>query len=123
MFQPPSNMYICIVIQGTVEVSGRLTKEEVARSVDFCTKVIAKVEEGGCLSTLALDENKPGSEVGAAAPAGTTRTDDRVDAAIMKIVRIHRVLDLQNFSADVINGMAPSMDRGHLGLVMATSAA
>ncbi|KAJ5369519.1 FAD/NAD(P)-binding domain-containing protein [Penicillium cosmopolitanum] len=111
------------VIQGTVEISGRLTKEEVARSVEFCTRVIAKVEEGGCLSTLALDENLPGSELGAAAPAGATRTDDRVDAAMMKIVRIHRVLDLQNFSADVVNGMAPSMDRGHLGLVMATSAA
>ncbi|KAJ5834675.1 FAD/NAD(P)-binding domain-containing protein [Penicillium robsamsonii] len=109
------------VIQGTVEVGGRLTKEEVARSVDFCTKVIAKVEEGGCLSTLALEEDNRGSELGAAAPAGASRTDDRVNAAIMKIVRIHRVLDLKNFSADVINGMAPSMDRGHLGLVTATS--
>jgi hypothetical protein len=123
MFPSTSNMDILIVIQGTVEISGRLTKEEVARSVEFCTRVIAKVEEGGCLSTLALDENLPGSELGAAAPAGATRTDDRVDAAMMKIVRIHRVLDLQNFSADVVNGMAPSMDRGHLGLVMATSAA
>ncbi|KAJ9492835.1 hypothetical protein VN97_g391 [Penicillium thymicola] len=109
------------VIQGTVEVSGRLTKEEVVRSVDFCTKVIAKVEQGGCLPTLALENNEPSSELGAAAPAGASRTDDRVDAAIMKIVQFHRVLDLKNFSADVINGMAPSMVRGHLALVMTTS--
>ncbi|KAJ5504743.1 FAD/NAD(P)-binding domain-containing protein [Penicillium fimorum] len=109
------------IIQGTVEVGGRLTKEEVARSVDFCTKVIVKVEEGGCLSTLALEKDKPGSELGAAALAGASRTDDRVNAAIIKIVRIHRVLDLKNFSVNVINGMAPSMDRGHLGLIMATS--
>lgn len=72
---------------------------------------------------MALDKNEPGSELGAAAPAGTSRTDDRVDAAIMKIVQIHRVLDLQNFSVDVIDGMAPSMNRGRLGLVMAASAA
>ncbi|KAJ5153824.1 FAD/NAD(P)-binding domain-containing protein, partial [Penicillium coprophilum] len=109
------------VIQGTVEISGRFTKEEVAQSVDFCTKLIAKVEESGCLSTLGVEKNEPGSELGAAAPAGASRTDDRVDAAIMKIVQIHRVLDLKNFSADVINGMAPSMDRGHFGLVMTTS--
>lgn len=41
----------------------------------------------------------------------------------MKIVCTHRVLALDNFAADVINGMAPNMNRGHLGLVMATGAA
>lgn len=106
------------VIQGTIEAGGNLTKEEIARSVNFCTNVIAKVENGSITSSL--DETKPGGERGAAAPAGG---DDVCDAAIMKIVRVHRVLDLDNFKADVINGMAPSMERGHLGLVMVTAAA
>lgn len=107
------------VIQGTIEAGGKLTKVEIAQSVNFCTSVIAKVESG-CLSNSALDENKPGGERGAAAPAGA---DERCDATIMKIVRTHRVLDLDNFAADVINGMAPNMKRDHLGLVMAAAAA
>lgn len=114
---------IHIVIQGTVEAGGKLTKEEIARSVDFCTSVIAKVENGGCLSTLDLQENKPGGDAQVAAQAHPVREDPRVDAAIMRIVRIHRVLDLDNFAVDVINGMAPSMNRGQLGLVTATAAA
>ena len=107
-----------IVIQGTIEAGGKLTKSEIARSVDFCTSVIEKVESG-CLSDLAL-ENKPGAERGAAPPPGA---DDRCDATIMKIVRTNRVLDLDHFAVDVVNGMAPSMKRGHLGLVMASAAA
>ena len=107
-----------IVIQGTIEAGGKLTKEEIARSVDFCTSVIDKVESG-CLSDMALEENKPGAERGAAAPPGAI---DVSDATIMKIVRTHRVMDLDHFAGDVVNGMAPSMERGHLGL-LATAAA
>lgn len=90
--------------------------------MDFCTSVIAKVENGGCLSNLDLQENKPGGEAQVAALAHPTREDPRVDAAMMRIVRIHRVLDLDNFAVDVINGMAPSMKRGRLGLVPANAA-
>jgi hypothetical protein len=104
-----------LVIQGTVDAGGNLTKEEIARSVDFCTDVIAKVDKG-CLSTLAAEKEEPGNERGAAAPAGAARTDERVDTTIMKIVRMHRVLDLETFSADVINGMVPIVSRGKLGL-------
>lgn len=78
------------------------------------------MENGGCLSTLDLQEDKPGGEKQAAALAHPAREDSRVDAAVMRIVRIHRVLDLDNVAVDVINGMAPSMNRGGLGLVMAT---
>lgn len=39
-----------IVIQGTIEAGGKLTKAEIAQSVIFCTSVIAKVDSG-CLST------------------------------------------------------------------------
>lgn len=107
-----------IVIQGTVDAGGNLTKEEIARSVDFCTNVIAKIDNG-CLSTLDVEKNEPSDGRGAAAPAGATRSDERVDTAIMKIVRIHRVLDLETFSADVVNGMVPIMSRGQLGLSVA----
>jgi hypothetical protein len=108
-----------LVIQGTVDAGGNLTKEEIGQSIDFCTNVIAKIDKG-CLSTLAVDDKEPHIERGAAAPAGAARTDERVDTTIMKIVRIHRVLDLKTFTADVVNGMVPIMTRGKLGLCVAT---
>lgn len=48
--------------------------------------------------------------------------DSRVDATIMKIVRIHRVQNLDLFAQDVINGMAPNMQRGQLGLKLVAAA-
>lgn len=53
---------------------------------------------------------------------GTAAPDDAANTAIAKIVRSHRVLDLNYFKADVINGMKPIMERGRLGLVFATAA-
>ncbi|KAI5456848.1 hypothetical protein BGZ63DRAFT_365921 [Mariannaea sp. PMI_226] len=107
------------IIQGTIDAGGELTGEEIAKSVNFCTSVISKVQSG-CLSSLTLDEKHPGGERGAAAPAGAS---DQGDAAIMKMVRLHRILDLDSFAADVINGMAPKLKRGFLGLAMVTVAA
>ncbi|KAI3336416.1 FAD/NAD(P)-binding domain-containing protein [Xylariaceae sp. AK1471] len=105
------------VIQGTIEAGGNFSREEIAQSVNFCTNVISKIESG-CLANSAYDEK---GVRGAAAPAGEDRKDDRVDSTIMKIVRIHRVLDLDLFAQDVINGMAPNMKRSQLGLVSAAS--
>jgi hypothetical protein len=36
---------------------------------------------------------------------------------MMKMVRMNRILDLNSFKADVVNGMMPNMERGTLGLV------
>lgn len=32
--------------------------------------------------------------------------------------RIHRIMDLNSFTADIVNGMAPHIERGTLGLVL-----
>ncbi|KJZ71898.1 hypothetical protein HIM_08743 [Hirsutella minnesotensis 3608] len=101
------------IIQGTVEAGGKLTKAQIAQSVEFCTSFIAKVDSG-CLSDFTLSENAPGGKRGAAAPAAA---DDVCDAMMMKIVRMNRVLDLDNFAADMINGMTSRIKRGHLGLI------
>lgn len=109
------------VIQGTVEAGGKLTKEQLAQSIDFCTTVLAKVENNGSNTSNSDEMMKPkGGERGAAAPAAG---DDACDTAIMKIVRTHRVLDLDHFKTDVINGMKPIMERGRLGLAIASTAA
>ena len=108
-----------IVIQGTIEAGGKLTKAEIAQSINFCSNVIAKVESSS-RSNATCDDTNPVDDRGAAAPAGG---DERCDAAIMGIVRTNRVLDLDDFAGDVINGMAPNMERDHLGLVMVKAAA
>ncbi|KAI1185721.1 hypothetical protein F5B17DRAFT_445476 [Nemania serpens] len=107
------------VIQGIIEAGGNLTRQEIAESVNFCTNIIAKVD-GGCLSELDIDKE---GHRGAAVRVHGNSTDSRVDATIMKIVRIHRVQNLDLFAQDVINGMAPNMERGQLGLKLVIASA
>ena len=40
----------------------------------------------------------------------------------MKMVRMDRILELNSFTVDVVNGMAPNIERGTLGLVKQVSA-
>ncbi|TGJ86279.1 hypothetical protein E0Z10_g2483 [Xylaria hypoxylon] len=107
------------VIQGTIEAGGNFSRQEIAKTVDFCTNIISKVE-GGCLSNFDYDKD---GERGAAVTMHGKGGDGRADATIMKIVRIHRVQNLDLFAQDVINGMAPNMQRGQLGLKLATATA
>ncbi|OJJ68851.1 hypothetical protein ASPBRDRAFT_132455 [Aspergillus brasiliensis CBS 101740] len=100
------------IIQGTVDAGGKLTKEEVDRSVEFCTRVIRKVESG-CLANL--DNSEAGTFTSRGA-AGTYSGSSQCDEVMMKMVRMNRILDLNSFTADVVNGMAPNMERGTLGL-------
>ncbi|GAW21128.1 hypothetical protein ANO14919_106450 [Xylariales sp. No.14919] len=104
------------VIQGIIEAGGNLSRDEISKSVNFCTSVISKVD-GGCLSDLDVDkEKKRGAAVTVLGKGSGKVAGDRVDATIMKIVRIHRIQNLDLFARDVINGMAPIMERGNLGL-------
>ena len=99
-----------------MDAGGKLTKAEVAKSVDFCLDVIEKIEKG-CLARSGLSAEKPGGERGAAARYSA---DELCDATLMKIVRVNRVMDLAHFTADIIDGMKPTVERGALGLVKAT---
>ncbi|KAF2970807.1 hypothetical protein GQX73_g2832 [Xylaria multiplex] len=100
------------VIQGIVEAGGNLSRQEIAKTVNFCTNIISKVD-GGCLSDLDYDKN---GARGAAVTMHGKGGDGRADETIMKIVRMHRVQNLDLFAQDIINGMAPNMQRGQLGL-------
>ncbi|TRX90429.1 hypothetical protein FHL15_008598 [Xylaria flabelliformis] len=109
------------IIQGIIEAGGNLTRHEISKSVGFCTSVISKVD-GGCLSDLDVDkEGQRGAAVTVHGKGNGKVVDERVDATIMKIVRIHRVQNLDLFAQDVINGMAPNMRRGELGLKLVSS--
>ncbi|PYH94121.1 FAD/NAD(P)-binding domain-containing protein [Aspergillus ellipticus CBS 707.79] len=101
------------IIQGTVDTGGKMTKSDLQKSIEFCTAVIEKVE-GGCFKDRVLSDDKPGAERGAAADV---EEDKQCDETLMKLVRMNRVLDIDNFKVDVVNGMAPNVKRGSLGLV------
>ncbi|RDW81146.1 NAD(P)/FAD-dependent oxidoreductase [Aspergillus mulundensis] len=98
------------VIQGTVDAGGKLSTADIAKSVDFCVRVLKKAEgeyqadsRGHAGSGFHLD--KDGAE-------------NDGDDIMIKVARLNRVVSFsEDFTADVINGMAPNMCRGELGLV------
>ncbi|KAL4798680.1 hypothetical protein BDV19DRAFT_396564 [Aspergillus venezuelensis] len=102
------------IIQGTIDAGGKLSKEELDRSVEFCTKVIQKVESG-CLADL--DTTQAEGKWAARGAAATFSESSQCDEVMMKMVCMNRILDLNSFKVDVVNGMAPVMERGTLGLV------
>ncbi|CAI7598924.1 unnamed protein product [Penicillium pancosmium] len=101
------------IIQGTVDAGGRLSQAEVDRSVEFCTRVIQKVDSG-CLANMDSSSTADFTARGAAATYSDSRHCDEV---MMKMVRMNRILDLHSFTADPVNGMMPNVERGTLGLV------
>ncbi|XRM44975.1 hypothetical protein ABZX51_008076 [Aspergillus tubingensis] len=106
------------IIQGTVDAGGKLTQAEVDRSVEFCTRVIRKVESG-CLANL---DSSQAAEFTARGAAATYSESSQCDEIMMKMVRMNRILDLNNFTVDIVNGMAPNIERGTLGLVKQVTA-
>ncbi|KAJ5888978.1 hypothetical protein N7495_009019 [Penicillium taxi] len=94
------------IIQGTVEIGGeKLSQEDVATSVDFCMKVIRKVN--GTMNTapdgIELKEDEQGEW-----------TCDRIKKEEMKLDPVHK------FAVDVVNGMTVNLQQGVLGLVKAS---
>ncbi|GLB06602.1 hypothetical protein AtubIFM57258_001912 [Aspergillus tubingensis] len=106
------------IIQGTVDAGGKLTQAEVDRSVEFCTRVIRKVESG-CLANL---DSSQAAEFTARGAAATYSESSQCDEVMMKMVRMNRILDLNSFTVDIVNGMAPNIERGTLGLVKQVTA-
>ncbi|RAK94351.1 radH flavin-dependent halogenase [Aspergillus costaricaensis CBS 115574] len=107
-----------LIIQGTVDAGGKLTQAEVDRSVEFCTRVIRKVESG-CLANL---DSSQAAEFTARGAAATYSESSQCDEVMMKVVRMNRILDLNSFTVDIVNGMAPNIERGTLGLVKQVTA-
>ncbi|KAL4960462.1 NAD(P)/FAD-dependent oxidoreductase [Aspergillus stella-maris] len=84
--------------QGTIDAGEKLSKGEVDRS-------------SGCLADL---DTSQAEGRWAARGAATFSESSQCDEVIMKMVRI---LDLNSFKVDIVNGMAPIMERGTLGPV------
>lgn len=122
------------VIQGTADVSGKLTQAEISKTVDFCFHAFepaAREEREDVLRKLeGIRLNGSGStdakakesveELEAALSADELRILTTIRARQM--IRSEDTMNIDSFSADVIDGMAANLQRGDLGLVNATVA-
>ncbi|KAL4891559.1 hypothetical protein BDV59DRAFT_194256 [Aspergillus ambiguus] len=104
------------IIQGSVDVEGKLSRTEADKSVEFCLGVLQKADQFG---TPALEAAK---RMGIASHgfASSVGLEEEGGDTLKKIVQMSRGADsVDQFSTDVINGMAPNINRGMLGLVKA----
>ncbi|KAK5656804.1 hypothetical protein OQA88_4352 [Cercophora sp. LCS_1] len=98
------------VIQGTVdvsgkEVSGKLTQAEFSKTIDF----LAKAFDPKIIDGSATD----GAE-------GEARKLTEEDLEALRTIRTHHgaaVLNIDNFTTDVVDGRVPRLERGQLTLV------
>ena len=114
-----------LVIQGTADadVSGKLTHDEVVKTVDFCLHAFE--------ATTPEERQKVLEKVAAINGASSTVPDDK--ASIEKLsedelkilnhirakqmLRFEDTLNLNHFGSDAIDGLAPNLKRGSLSLV------
>lgn len=104
------------VIQGSVDLEGKLSQDEVGRAVEFCLHVLQKADQFG---GPALESAKQLGIVSKGFSAGVGQEKVGGDT-LRKIVHIARGEDsVDKFSKDMSNGMTPNISRGRLGLVKA----
>ena len=128
------------VIQGTADVTGKLSQEEVSNTVEFCLNafehhapekqaaVMKKMEMGmlaSNASNVAAPANVADSKTEAAVEEKAVVDPEGLSPDEMKILNTIRArqmlrredtLSIDNFTNDAINGYIPVVARGDLGL-------
>lgn len=121
------------VIQGDTDVAGKLSQQEVAKTLDFCFHSLAG-ENGS-----SVEYKSGGNGVDEALSPGQIRLLDTIrsrweeyretSAGESLHARLTRIADenvnqgTDEFGADVINGLTPRLQRGSLGLTVASGEA
>ncbi|GES60553.1 hypothetical protein ATETN484_0005001200 [Aspergillus terreus] len=102
------------IIQGHVDLEGKLNQEEINRAVEFCLHVLQKADQ---LGGQALESARELGIVhkGFAGGVGNEKVGGETLKKIVHMARGGNSVD--EFRTDVINGMAPNISRGRLGLV------
>lgn len=128
-----ANIHVIVtVIQGTSDINGKLSQEEVCKTVDFCFQAFKPVDEAEKrkvlqkLETVSVEQDTTtGSE-----PAPQKQTAKMLEAnlnedetRILNGIRARQMLkaedtmNIQHVAADVIDGRRINLERGNLGLV------
>ena len=118
------------VIQGTVDTDtkGKLSTEEISKTIDFCFRAFAHVpvEQKDALleklKNLGLSDPTATDLKTREAIEELEKTLSPEELNIMNTIRGRRMiraedsLNIENFTLDTINGMAPYLERGNLTL-------
>lgn len=118
-----------IVIQGTADTHGKLTQEEVNKTVDFCLNAFASPVD-------ATKRDAVLKRVQDLQASGRARNHKELEAYLTademhilntvrarEMVRSEDTVNIDTFTSDTIDGRALNMVRGSLGLVSAEEAA
>ncbi|TVY85213.1 Flavine halogenase aclH, partial [Lachnellula suecica] len=116
------------IIQGTADadVGGKLTQSEVTRTVDFCLKAFEQTKPEETDAVLKKLEAINGDGNVAAAPKEDLEKFTEDELRILNHIRARQMLrmedtfNIDNFGKDAIDGFAPNLKRGSLGLVPQT---
>ena len=131
-----------IVIQGTADSGGKLSQDELSKTVDFCLnafeahghdkhqEVIKKMEQqkfinGAAVATHDDAQNeKRIQEKSTVDPEGLSEDELRILKTIRarQMLRTEDTMSIDNFSSDNINGYKPLLKTGHLTLVKTDAA-
>ncbi|KAH6708724.1 hypothetical protein BKA61DRAFT_696441 [Leptodontidium sp. MPI-SDFR-AT-0119] len=116
------------IIQGTADVHGKLTQEEVSKTVEFCLKAFAPVDAAKRDAVMKRVEDLKIS--------GTAKDPKELEAYLSpeemhilntvrarEMVRSEDTVNIDTFTSDIIDGRAVSMVHGSLGLISAQEAA
>jgi hypothetical protein len=123
-----------LVIQGTADVKGELSQSEISKTVDFCMRAFQPVspdEREGVhkkVEALSLNESTISEAETQANQAALEAALTPDELSILNAIRARQMIrsedtmNIDNFSFDTIDGLAPNMKRGSLGLVPAAAA-
>lgn len=118
-------LLICVVIQGTADadVGGKLTHEEVVKTVDFCLhayKETSPEERQAVLDKVAKLNGSKASVLDEKANLERLTEDEMKilnHIRAKQMLRFEDTLNLNHYGADAIHGLAPNLKTGSLGLV------
>ena len=105
-------------------MSGKLTQTEISQTLDFCLNAFKETDPGEREAVLKKVEGID-AKVKEKGMATLTEEETRVLNTIRarQMLRTEDILHINNFSADTIDGFAPNVKMGSLGLVKAIPAA
>jgi len=117
--------YLLVVIQGTADadVGGKLTHDEVAKTVDFCLNAFKETspeERKKVLDKVATINGT--ASIGPDAKQDLEKlTEDELKILnhirAKQMLRMEDTFNLNHFGSDAIDGLAPNLVTGNLGLV------
>jgi flavine halogenase len=122
------------VIQGTVDAdtNGRLTRSDISKTIEFCFKAFSQIspqEKDALIAKLksyGLD-GQSGDEETQKAITEIEKNLTQEELQVLTVLRSRRMLsedifNLESFTIDTIDGLAPKAELGKLGLKKAKAA-